>query len=634
MKKILVIFLSLTAFFSTKAQETLVVNPEFSINTDFEFNAEWHYLTSDLYLFNATKFQSLLNDLYPVPPKKKRAGYDAPQNILITARIDGTTPENLCYPIYSFNIKTSDNGLTTYTSENYEAIRIVDNLPLSSVKNKTVDCKIDLEVITEESKNRIFDFVASQLKSVSSWTTAPLTAAQTFIGEMSNLLTAKTSGKEYKFSSTIRLYDGEDFNKRISSISVFSFIPAHISRAAIDSSAISKFMHSNDNPKIDKNKLTQLIKYYGYPFIVIVNYKSKYITEPVIGDETDAESVEARLRKVKRQYETGLLSQELYAHELKLIEYLKAFVALKQGIDLYKLNSKNRINDNFGHLFLRVFNDYRDLKTIYNLRFKEFSKDEIFKNEFSNTYKTIMTNADGYLEGDNNMKNIKNTVLIMKEHEAGIKEKTFDMQANENDLSVLHSVEFPVLKPEPEGITELKALIYKLESRQYEKVFKTKTTKLKSMPPSSEATELCENLKTEINNTYCRYCRETASQAVNDYAQRLATENDRKVVEKLSNTINEAKDVIFKMLQKEQTISKHFSEDYPNGLPADAEYVQEDFKKMQRLREDLQVSVKKDYSDKNTTEKDLISDDLHYKTQELAKILEQICKRMPHLCTE
>ena len=609
-----------------------VVNPEFSINSDFEFNAEWHYLTSDLYLFNATKFQSLLNDLYPVPPKKKRATYDAPQNILITAKIDGTTLENLCYPIFSFNVKTSDNGLTTYASESYEAIRIVDNLPVSSVKNKTVDCKIDLDIITEENQNKIFDFVASQLKSVSSWTTAPLTAAQTFIGEMSNLLTSKTSGKEYKFSSTIRLYDTEDFNKRIASINVYSFIPAHIQRAAIDSSEISKFMHSNDNPKVDKNKLSQLIKYYGYPFLVIVNYKSKYITEPVIGDETNAESVEARLKKVKRQYETGLLSQELYAHELKLIEYLQAFVELKQSIDLYKLNNKNRINDDFSRLFLRIFNNYKTLKTIYGLRYKDYAKDAIFVNEFSNTYKTIMTNADGYLEGDNNLKNIKNTVLIMREHKDG--KKNSDSQSNENDLSVLHSVEFPVLKPEPESITELNALIRKIEGRQYDKVFKEKVVKLKSMPPSAAATALCETLKDEINNTYCRYCRETASQIVNDYSQRLAAENNRIVQEKLTNSINNAKDIIFNTLQKEKIINKHFSEDYPAGFPSDVEYVYEDFRKLQRLKEDLQTDVKKDYSDKNPTEKDLISDDINYKSQDLAKILEQICKRIPHLCTE
>lgn len=633
MKKIFTVLLFSAVFLNLKAQETLIVNPEFSIGTDFAFNGEWHYLSSDLYLFNASKFQSLLNDLYPVPPKKKRAAYNAPQNILITAQIEGTTLTDLSYPVFSFSVKTSDDGLKAYTSENYEAVRIVDNLPVSSVSRKKLDCKINLEIVTEESQNRIFDFVASQLKSVSTWTTAPLSTAQTIVGELSSLLTSKTTGKEYKFSSTIKLYDDQDFSKRVYSVSIYSFVPEHIQRAAIDSSAISKYIHSTDNPKLDKNKLSQLIKYYGYPFIAIVNYRSKYVPEPVIGDETSSETVEARLAKVKRQYETGLLSAELYSHELKLIEYLNAFVELKQSIDIYKLNYKNRINDDFSRLFLRIFDNYRNLKNIYDLRLKEFSKDGIFKNEFLSTYQSIMTNAEVYLEGDNNLKNIKNTVLIMREHSSG-KEQSFEAKRSESDLAALHAVEFPSDKPVPEGIKELNDLIFKLEVRQYKNVFQTKTQKLQTMTPSAEATALCENLKNELNNTYCRYCREKANQAVSDYSQRLAAENNRAAAEKLSNAISAAKDAVFNSLQKEKILEKHFKDDYTEGRPADVEYVYEDFRKLQRAREDLQNVIKRDYSDKNPTEKDLAADEINYSAQDLTKILDQICKRMPNLCTE
>ena len=487
-----------------KAQELLTVNREFTINSQFDFNGEWHYLTSDLYLFNASKFQSLLNDLYPVPPKKKKIAYDAPQNILLTAQVIGTPLPEITYPVFNFNVMDSDQGLTTFISESYEAVRLIDNLPITSLTNKKADCKINIEVITKENSNKLFDFIASQLKTVSSWTTAPLSTAQTVIGELSKLLSSKTTGKDFKFNSTVRLYDEQDFNKRVSSISLYSFLPSNIHRAAVDSTHLSEFMRKEENPQVDKNKLSQLIKYYGYPYIVIVNYKSKYVTEPVIGDETNSETVKARLSKVKRQYNNGLLSTALYEHELKLVNYLEAFVDLKQSIDIYKLNYKNRINDDFSRLFLTIFSKFRSLKNIYDVRLKEFSKDGIFINEFLPTYQSIMTNAEVYLEGDNNLKNLKNMVIVLCGYSDKTNTSKIDSKRIENDLSILHTVEFPKGAFTEDCVTELENVISKLETSLYQNIFATKTAKLQSMPPSPQATAFCEALKNDLNNTYCK----------------------------------------------------------------------------------------------------------------------------------
>jgi len=617
-----------------KAQELLTVNREFTINSQFDFNGEWHYLTSDLYLFNASKFQSLLNDLYPVPPKKKKIAYDAPQNILLTAQVIGTPLPEITYPVFNFNVMDSDQGLTTFISESYEAVRLIDNLPITSLTNKKADCKINIEVITKENSNKLFDFIASQLKTVSSWTTAPLSTAQTVIGELSKLLSSKTTGKDFKFNSTVRLYDEQDFNKRVSSISLYSFLPSNIHRAAVDSTHLSEFMRKEENPQVDKNKLSQLIKYYGYPYIVIVNYKSKYVTEPVIGDETNSETVKARLSKVKRQYDNGLLSTALYEHELKLVNYLEAFVDLKQSIDIYKLNYKNRINDDFSRLFLTIFSKFRSLKNIYDIRLKEFSKDGIFINEFLPTYQSIMTNAEIYLEGDNNLKNLKNMVIVLCGYSDKTNTSKIDSKRIENDLSILHTVEFPKGAFTEDCVTELENVISKLETSLYQNVFATKTAKLQSMPPSPQATAFCEALKNDLNNTYCKLCREKANEAVNDYTQRLSKENDRIAQEKLSLSISNAKDIIFNVLQKEKIIQKHFDEDYKDGLSTQEEFILEDFKKLQSLRSDLVTQTKKDLSGLTPTQKDILTDEIHYKTQDLAKILEQICKRMPQLCTE
>jgi len=634
-KLILIATSALIAFGTpTHAQDILVVSPEFKKNANYEFNNEWHYLTSEMYLFNGTRFQSIIGDLYAGIPKKKRNDYPNPENILITATIDGTALGNLSYPIFNFNVTNTDGQLKTHTADSYEAIRIMDNLPLSSLGNGKIDCKINIDLVTRENPNKIFNFVAAQLKSISSFST-PLSAAKTLVGELGALLTSKTSNEEYKFNSTIRLYEDEDFSKKVSSVSVYTFKPSQGADAAIDSSDISKYIDSNTNPKIDRKSLGQLIKCTQYPYMVIVNYKSKYTSEPVIGDETTSETVEARLSKVKKAYDNGLLSAEIYTQELKLIEYLKEFVNLKTSINSYMLNTKNRITDDFRTQHLMIFINYLNLKQMLEARTKEFAKNAIFKNEFLPTYQTIITNADGYMEGDNSLKNIKNIAHSMREYYAlDPKQRNYTAEINEKTLAILHSIDFPPNTENVQPLNDLYAMIREIEQNQNNKVFKAKTNKLKSMTPSAEASAYCENLKTEVNATYCQKCSEEANSVIYDYMQRLEAENQRLARKKLLDAIENARTQIFVILQKEKNIKQHFDNDFPNGLPDDAAFVNEDFLKLQQSRENLQNIIKKDYTDQNTTQLNIIADDIGYETQDLAKNLERICKLMPQLCND
>ncbi len=616
---------------AAQAQDMLTVNPEFKKVSQFEFNKEWHYLTSEMFLFNGSKFQSLINTLYANVPKKAKASLPSPENILITAKIDGTALGNLSYPIFNFNISTSASGeLQTFTMDSYEAIRIMDNLPLSSLSNGKIDCNINVDLITKDKPNKVFEFVAAQLTQISSWTTTPLTAAKTLVGELGNLITTKTTNKEYKFNSTIRLYEEEDFSKKVASISVYSFIPSKVHTAGIDSSAISKYLDSNDNPKLDRSRLNSLIRNDKYPFMVIVSYKSKYVSEPVIGDQTTTETVDARLSKVKKAYESGLLSSDIYTQELKLVEYLYAFVTLKSSINNYMLNYKNKITDDFRMQYTQIYDNYISLRGILSGRKVEFSKNPIFSNEFLPTYNSILTNADVYLDADNNLRNIKNIAKLMTEQPT--RAIGFDAARNEQTLATLHSVEFPTDHPEFNNIADLAAMIQKLENEQYKNIFSQKVTKLKSMQPSADATAYCESLKTEMNTTYCRSCRENVNLAINDYLQRLDAENLRMAQKRLENTISDAKDQIFTILQKEKILRRHFEQDYGDTLPDDVEYMHEDFVKLQNNREKLQSIIKKNYSDQNTTQLNLISDNIEYEAQDLAKILDNICKKMPELC--
>ena len=613
------------------AQDIIVVNPEFKKTVPYEFNSEWHYLTSDLYLFNGTKFQTTLNGIYSALPKKKRAESPAPENILITASIDGTALGKLSYPIFNFTVKATDGGMKTYTADSYEAIRLMDNLPLTSIGNSKIDCNINIDIITKATPNKIFDFVATQLKSISDFTT-PLSAAKTLVGELGNLITSKTNNKEYKFNSTIRLYEEEGFSKRVASVSVYAFIPSQQGSAGINPVELFKYIDENDNPKLDRDKIASLIKCSQYPFMVIVNYKSKYASDPVIGDQTTSETVEARLAKVKKAYETQLLSAEIYTQELKLIDYLNDFVTLKSSINNYTLNTKNRITDDLRPMFLQIFENYMKLRSTLSSRIKEFGNNPVFQNEFLPTYQTIITNAEGYLDGDNNLKNIKNTALAIDEYNAGRKKHT--PEENEKTLSILHSIQYPEHSGDNAALSELRTLVASIENEQYANVFANKVNQLKTMHPGAEATSFCEKLKSDVNSTYCRLCRERANCVINDYMQRLDDENNRLAAQKLDANIANARDQVFAILQKEKIIRRHFDNDFPDGMPEDVAFIKEDFDRLQLNRKKLQSALNNEYSGLNTTQINIIAEDIEYQAQDLAKILERICKRMPELCNE
>ena len=500
-----------------------------------------------------------------------------------------------------------------------------------SIGNSKVDCNINIDIITRATPNRIFDFVATQLKSISDFS-APLSAAKTLVGELGNLIASKTGNKEYKFNSTIRLYEEEGFSKRVASVSVYSFIPSQQGTAAIDSEPLYKYIDDTDNPKLDRDKIASLVKCAQYPFMVIVNYKSKYASDPVIGDQTTSETVEARLAKVKKAYENSLLSPEIYTQELKLIDYLNDFVTLKSSINNYTLNTKNRITDDFKPMFLQIFGDYMKLRSTLSSRVNEFGNNPVFQNEFLPTYQTIITNAEGYLDGDNNLKNIKNTARAIDDYNSMRKSHT--PEENEKTLSILHSIQFPEHSGDNAALSELHALTANIENEQYAKVFAAKVNQLKSMRPGAEAASFCEKLKSEVNSTYCRLCSERANAVINDYMQRQEEENNRLAAQKLDAAIVSARDQIFSILQKEKIIRRHFDNDFPDGMAEDVAFVKEDFDRLQEHRKKLQSALNNDYSGLNTTQINIATEEIEYQAQDLAKILERICKRMPTLCEE
>lgn len=609
------------------AQNVVTASAEYRKSVKYDFNAEWHYLSSELYLFNAHSFSPLLQELYYSPKKKKKP--DDIQNILITAKIDGNTLAGLTYPIYNFNVDNSQGDMRTFTAANYEAVNIIDNLPLSSVAGGKIDAEINVDIITGDNPNRLFDFVAEQLTNISAFAT-PLSATKTLVGELGSLIKAKSGKKEYRFSSTVRLYEEQDFNKRICGVSVYTLLPSQSEGSGADFSGLDTYLDTAANPQLNRNRIQQLINQTKYPFIVAVNYKSKYISEPVIGDEITTESIEARNVKAKRNYDNGLITSDIYQQETRLSEYLTQYVQLKNSINNYMLNAKNRTTDDFGKMYSAILSDYRSMRHTAMSRNREFAKNSLYNNEFKPIYQSVMRTAEIYLDGDNTTKNIKNIAKMMADYGDRHPQKT-DSAQNESALRTLHAVKFPSGESVSD-IEELNVLISKIEDRQYTQVFSSKISRLKMMMPSPAATEYCEKLKDAVNATYCRRCRTEADSAIAAYSRRLEQTKRTTAIKRLNSNIASARDSLFYMLKKEETFSKNFENEYPGDKPADAQFLYEDFEKLKLLRQNLQNAIGTDVNGAKTSEIETLADEIQTATSEINNLWNSLCAKNPKMC--
>ncbi len=610
------------------AQNVVTASAEYRKSVKFDFNSEWHYLSSDLYLFNAHSFSTLLQELYYSPKKKKKP--DDIQNILITAKIDGNTLSGITYPIYNFNVDNSQGDMRTFTAANYEAVNIIDNLPLSAVTGGKIDAEINVDIISGDNPNKLYDFVAEQLTNISAFAT-PISATKTLVGELGSLIKAKSGKKEYRFSSTVRLYEEQDFNKRICGVSVYTLLPSQSEGSGADFSGLDTYLDTAAYPQLNRNILQQLITQNKYPFIVAVNYKSKYISEPVIGDEITTESIEARNVKAKRNYDNGLITSDIYLQETRLSEYLTQFVQLKNSINNYLLNAKNRTTDDFGKMFEAILTDYRTLRRTEMMRNREFAKNSVYQNEFKPIYQSVMRTAEIYLDGDNTTKDIKNIARMMATYSDSHHIKT-DSAQNEEALRTLHAVKFPS-GGSVSDIDELNSLITKIEDRQYTQVFAGKINKLQNMAPSTAATEYSEKLKSDVNATYCRRCRTEADSAIAAYSRKLDQHNKMLTKAALRHAIDQANTVIFVELHLESNAEKYFKEQYPDGnMPAEAKFLYDEYLKIRQTRENLQATIKTDITVAKTSALKSLVDDISTASADLKQQMEALCNKIPRFC--
>ena len=547
------------------AQETIKTYAAYKKTVDFNFTSEWQYLSTDLYLMNTDKFTYLINQIAMnhSGQKKKRKGNDYIQSLYIQAKIKDVKffGGDVVYPIFSFQIQ-KDDKYTTQISDNIGVIRLIDNLPLSTSKDY-IDAEISSEIITNNNANEFLRMVAVQMQNISRFS-QPNTAAFELIGELGKFLESRTTGKQYQFSSTIRLYEDQDFNRRLHSVNIFVFIPGFLPKVTVTTGNLTNYLKT-ENPQLNQKKLRELITFRRYPMIIVVNYKSRYETEPVIGDQIDYEYIAERKRKVSNAFKNELINEETYIFENELIKYLELFVRLKLDINNYSLNKQNKITDDFTKNLYVIMQDYRRLFDYKRQKENQYYNNPGFNNEFKEKYEIVLNTAKIYLAADQDLKNIKDVMDVLYRPMQDNLQR--DSAMLEYDLKVLHSINFPESENRSMETRMLQKYIRETENTLYNKEFAKVINELYTLPVDEENYKQLNKYNKLSGYTNCVYCSQKLNDAINNYMHRFEQQKKKQATEKNEHLKQSAMSVLFDFIKKKNCINQNLQSVDENNQP-------------------------------------------------------------------
>ena len=558
MRKIVFAFFLLLLCQQAFAQRNIETRLGYSYNDDFAFTDEWQYLSTDIYLFNGNRFTRVLNELEKGVRKPKKKYGNSLEYLFITAQLKNMKlfgNDGIVYPLYNFYINQDKREYKTQVSDHLEVVRIIDKMPLSSTQN-SIDAVINAKAVTNNDGDQVFSLVANQLVNLSKLTN-PSSAVLSLVGEFGNLLSARTHKKEYKFSSTIRLYEGQDFDTRLHSVRIYVFVPGDVKTVTIKSAKLGDYLSKTSN-KLDRKSLEEFIGYKDYPYMVVANYKSLYRMDVLTGDEVTLDLIEKRKQKIQNAYEQKLVNDETYRQEKLYVEFLRVFAEMKQNLNTYRLNYRNNSPEVNAKNLFGIVQEYKRLRSTFDAREKEFAKNSTYQNIFKPEYESILNNADLYLEADHNLKNGKVLVNTLRELENEPKSWNTP-EKREAALAKLYAVELPrpeYLSASVEGEAIIK-LIKKLEDQQFAEVFAQDLQKLSEAPATDETLAQRNTLLDRAASSKCQSCRDKVRDAVTEYNKRYDSFKLKQALKKKDELNQLAEQTVFKYLKRQLCIESN-----------------------------------------------------------------------------
>ncbi|MDX5436147.1 MAG: hypothetical protein LPK03_03085, partial [Pontibacter sp.] len=540
------------------AQRNIETRLGYSYNDDFQFSDEWQYLSTDIYLFNGNRFTRVLNELETGSRKPKKKYGNVLEYLMITAQLKNMKVfgnDDIVYPLYNFAIDQSKNDYKAQVSDHQEVVRIIDKMPLGSASN-SIDAVINAKAITNGQSDQVFNLVANQLMNISKLT-SPTGAVLSLVGEFGSLLSARASRKEYKFSSTIRLYEGQDFDTRLHSVRIYVFVPSDVKKVDIKTVKLTDYLEKHPN-KLDRRQLEEMTGYKDYPFMVVANYKSLYKMDVLTGDEVTLDLIEKRKQKIQAAYEKQLINDETFRQEKLFVEYLRVFADMKHNLNTYRLNYRNNSPEINAKNLFSIVQEYKRLRGTFDAREKEFAKNSTYQNIFRSEYESILNNADLYLEADHNLKNGKLLVNTLRELENDPKSWN-SPEKREAALARLYAIELPKASylsasVEGEAIVRLTA---KLEEQQYNEVFQKDVQRLSGAEASDETLPQRNALLEKTTSSKCQTCREKVREAITDYNKRYDSFKLKQALQKKEGLNQTAEATVFKYLKHQLCIENN-----------------------------------------------------------------------------
>jgi hypothetical protein len=495
--------------------------------TAFHFSGEWQYLSTDIFLFNGHKFDKVINDIYlPTSKKGKKRilAHEKLEYLYITAQLMNVKyfgDNDVVYPLYNFQISNdTESKYQTFVSENIEAIRIIDNLPLYSAGNN-IDAKIDVKALTSSDRDNIMGFFGKQLQNLAQTggIGKPILA---LIGEMGNFIEANAKKKEYRFSSTIRLFEQKSFDTRLHSIRIYVMVTPTTPTIHMNTAILRKFMDTCTVAELTKVDLEKLLPYKTYPMIVVANYKSLYKLDGISGDEVNFANIDKRKVNVENNYRDKLINEETYKQEKTFTDFLTIFANFKSQIELYTLNARTGNIDAANNALGSIVQSYVGLLNEYNLINFKYKDNNIFIKSFKSEYASIVDFASYYLENDPTLRGVKVMCTTLVDlNRNGIPLKTAEQEHVLRNLKHRDNLnsDFNTKTKEGQNIT---TLINQVENSLFVKEFNPLIVKLNSTPVNENVKdENVTQLSEKMASTSCQICRDRAQDAIKHYYNRL-----------------------------------------------------------------------------------------------------------------
>lgn len=556
MKKLLIILIFATQSFYTDAQQYVKTENVFSATTDYNFTNEWQYVSTDLYLFNSSKFNNLLNRINPGKKKGFFGGNknkDVIKNILVTAQLDGLGDlDALTYPIFNFVVSEDADGNFQAQVAEPEAIRIVDNFPVTSIDDY-IGAKISVKIYSDKNKSDLYKFIATQLQSASSLTALSASdAALKAVGEIGNFMQQDAAGNQYQFESTIRFYQQSDFDRQLHSITIFVFQPSFATSNGFNTTDLSSFFDTTSASLINKDILNQLINYNLYPYVVAVNYRSKY--KPQISNDVNPDMLRVRKTTNEIEYQNGVRSEEIYIQENSLIDFLYVYSELQNHIIEYERDYDAKITNDFTIQLFIILQNYWKLKNTYKINNQTHTGNPLYENQFKPLYERYLTQAKLKFEGNSSLRAIREHVetIYTLDNEGTTQ---LDSTIREDFLRKLNTINIPDREINSDEAIVTQSWISKLENEQFIKIYKPQIDFLSYQPIDISTFDKVQLLRLQSANSYCKICKTNVLQFetnfMNSYERYLL--NQSKI--EYNELINDTKSDIIVYSKKQSCIS-------------------------------------------------------------------------------